>query len=85
VVQELGTRFAVLLDTALALELEGGMGDPEAGPNGRPQAIAHHLGLLERGVTGEHEMGRQGPHLRREAPDVQIVHSVDAVHGCHRR
>ena len=52
-VQELGARFAVLLDAGLALQLEGGVGDREPGPDGGSEAVAHEMMKMLQGVVDE--------------------------------
>ena len=41
----------------------------------------HLLGLLQGGMAGQHQVGRQGPDLAGQAPDVEVVDLPDPGYG----
>src|SRR5665213_2098233 len=72
-----GARVDIYIDAGLALELEGAVGDPERHGDGELDPVSDHSGLLQRGVTGQLQMGGEQPDLARQAPDMEVV---DATH-----
>ena len=57
----------------VTFELERGVGDAEAVDEHRFQHVAPRLGLVQRRLAGEHDVGRQRGGLRAERPQMHVV------------
>ncbi len=76
-------RVLVIVVASLTLELQGAVGNGVRPGDGPLRPLTDHLGLFEGRVSGQDQMGRQRPHLARQAPHVQVMDLGHAVHGDH--